>query len=106
MDLTVLLRDTQCLPRKDEVGVEDLIPVGLQNPRPRRRVAVEALGEGRERVTGDDGVLGKAMVRVDQGATEDDRHDDLADLDALPTRGAKDLQRALRRLRYGAEREA
>src|SRR5215213_8378259 len=65
-----LLRDAQGLPRKDEVGVEDLVAVGLQNPRPRRRVAVEALGEGRERVTGDHGVLGEALVRVDQGATD------------------------------------
>src|SRR5215217_1008650 len=101
---TVLPGDAQCLPRKDQIGVENLIPVGLEDARPLGRVAVDVLRDGRERVTRDNLTLGEPVIRVDQGATEDDRHDDLADLDALPPRGAKDLHRALRR-RDGAERE-
>ncbi len=46
-----LLWNPEHLPRVDEVGIVDLVPVGIEDPPPRVRVAVFALGNLRKAVS-------------------------------------------------------
>ena len=101
-----LLRNAQGLTREDEVGVEDLVPVGLEDARPLGWITVELLCDGRELVAGDDGMLGEAVIRINQRATKNDRHHDFVDLFARSGVEPKDLKGALRRRRYRADRSA
>src|SRR5918994_584202 len=93
----LLLRDAQRLAGEDRVGIEDLVSVGLEDPRPQRGITVELLGDGRQGVAGFDLALQEPDVRVDEGASEDDGDDELADLGSGPGVEPEDLEGAMRR---------
>src|SRR5918993_3744060 len=100
-----LLRHAQHLTRKDQVGVGDLVMVCLRDARPPVRVAVPFLSDLRERLVRLHFVLREAVIRIDEGAAEDDRYHNLVDLRAVvrrelehlnnPTRGRRQARRDL-----------
>src|SRR3546814_1703789 len=71
-----LRRDLQHLAGLDQVGIVELVAVGLEDPVPCARLAVELLGDVRQRVAPlhgvgllTDGFLGAARAALDRKST-------------------------------------